>query len=232
MSFKKYMTERKAEANKLVSVLRQLEQTGEFTWLDPEEGLQGIFSWSDLMDYFEWTLGADQIGDGMFSIAMAKGENPQYVLRVSKKAGDDNAADAMFTMSSSSKSSLNAQYIYFGTVFGHKCAVFEYLWVNSHSTAKRYYEAFEKLGEKLYTKFDVFSWHLAQYIYEPQAFEGEPAKIEKLASIFYDKPFAEIKQWHLDLQKIYPNAFAKWDLHDANLGYRKNGEVVIFDPIA
>lgn len=235
MGFQDFITERKVH----VAAIKSMLESGYF----PDYKSFETYIYKDKPDVFR------AIGSGFFSIVFDhrdSSRNGEFVMKVSHTGQDDGYKEFIpVAQKYAAANSLFPKIEYFYEFPGGEFVVFlervtvgdnaierlflplaEKLW-NKTKFFTRFQEVKQKYGFFGFFSFEIFGRVKWDPKFNPrQKASGYNYLIEaaKLLNVSHDQLFDYIvKTIHLG---------RRWDLHNGNVGYRKDGSWVFFDPIA
>lgn len=219
MRLNEILNERADQAAEIVGLL----QSGMV--VDPEQGVIQIESDSDFSDYIQQRYQVEKIGEGLYSLVY-QGQGNDYVLKDSDP--DDNWYKyAEFAKKSSSP--FVPKILFAGEPrfpSNSKYGVLEYLEIKpeghwNHHTREIFWNATIDSNESPFdwAMYEVFELAAGKSIY--------PEEAEEFLDLIGVKDIGEFLKFINTVEK-----FGNLDIHDQNIGYRENGELVVFDPVS
>ena len=161
----------------------------------------------------------ERIGKGLFSVVYSKGTNPDYVLKVSK-SGDHGKSDAWVDFAKIAmreSGSLWPKILYGGTLGdGGIIAIVEALIIDPDRLDLMF-------NEKFGMPFEDVSDDLVYDIIDDDPRSDLVVGAAELCRCSVDELIRYVRVAH---------ELGIWDLHSENAGFRRNGEIVFFDPVS
>jgi len=212
------LNERAREANIIAAVM----QRGNYINQNLEE--VQIKTFQDFMRFINERFTVRDVGEGAFSVAKVGSKKADFVLKVSKgervAASDSWPGFAKMAMKKHKTDSLYPKILalkeYDSEKFGFfTVGLIEFLDIDENRAARAGVSP---------RRMNIFKELWIQHT------KGTLSKVEyetteRDVQGFFGVPFKQLGKFLVDIAPI-----GKQDIHDGNVGWRKNGEFVIFDP--
>ena len=228
MRLDEILNERADQAAEIVGLL----QSGMV--VDPEQGMIQINNHNEFVDYLQQRYQITPVGEGFYSV-VHKGDGNDYVLKWSKSSdrADHDAWYKFTPVAQKSSNKLMPKILYAGSAkfkSSFMYGIMETLKIPPE-------DSFDNKIAKLFRRYnndptygEIHMFDEAMGAVHDWLVDNEPGAPEDELEEFLMMIGTDINEMKDFLKTVTP--IGDLDIHDQNIGYRPNGELVIFDPVS